>query len=194
MKQLKRIAAIALAATAFAMIAGAGSASATTIEVEGITQNKSSNVEFRVALGTKAVLARTDGSFANECSISRMRGNTQSPYTGTTVTAWVGIMYFETCVRPVIVHIAGTLHVEHIAGTTDGTVSSSGAEITVGSPFGTLNCQTGSGVDIGRLTGTSSGWAKMDVNAVLNCGFLVPSATWKGTYEETWANGTGVSA
>jgi hypothetical protein len=32
----------------------------------------------------------------------------------------------------------------------------------------------------------------MDINAVLNCGFLLPSATWKGSY--TVSSALGVSA
>jgi hypothetical protein len=68
-------------------------------------------------------------------------------------------------------------------------VFSEQAEVTVGSPFGNLTCKTGSGTTIGRLTGKGSGGgaAILDVNAVLNCGFLVPSASWKGTYELTGA-------
>ncbi|HEX6204942.1 MAG TPA: hypothetical protein VFZ29_03950, partial [Solirubrobacterales bacterium] len=81
-----------------------------------------------------------------------------------------------------------------IPGTTNGTVFSEEAEITVGSPFGTLNCKTNAGVDLGTLTGTKEGHATIDVNAVLNCGFLMPSATLKGTYTVTSPTGLGVSA
>ncbi|MDQ2629615.1 MAG: hypothetical protein M3Y75_01380 [Actinomycetota bacterium] len=193
MKQLKRIAATALTAAALAVTLGAGSASATTLEIEGVTQNQSVDINLGLALGSSAVLSRTDGSLANTCTNSRIRGSTVT-YTGATVTTWANTLSFESCERWVTVHFPGKLHIEHIGGTTDGTVSSSGAEVTVGSPFGTLNCKTGFGVDLGRLTGSKWGWAMLDVNAVLNCGFLVPSATWKATYETTWAQGLGVSA
>ena len=194
MKQLKRIAVSALAAAALTVTIGAGSASATTIEVEGVTQNKSVDVNLRLAIGTSTVLSLTDGSLANTCTSSRIRGTTQSPFSGTTVTTWANTLSFESCTRPVTVHNAGALHVQYISGTTNGTVSLSGAEVTVGSPIGTLTCKTGFGVDLGTLTGSSAGWAYLDVNAVLNCGFLAPSASWKGTYETTWAEGLGVSA
>lgn len=194
MNQLKRIAGVALAAAALAVTVGAGSASATTLEEGGTTQNRSVEINLRLASFTKSVLSRTDGSLANECAESSVWAFTTSPYTGATVTAPVSSLSFTNCTRPVSVHFSGTLHVAHIAGTTDGTVSSSGAQVTVGSPFGTLTCSTGFGVDIGRLTGKSWGWSTLDVNAVLNCGFLVPSATWKATYETTHAPGLGVSA
>lgn len=195
MKQLKRIAMASVATAALAMTVSAGSASATTIEVEGVTQNKTVLIRLSLALGSSTTLARTDGSLANTCTDSKIRGWTgPASFTGTTVTTWANTLTFESCTRPVTVHQAGILHIEHIAGTTDGTVSSSGAEVTVGSPFGTLNCKTGSGVDLGRLTGSAGGWAYLHLNAVLNCGFLVPSALWKGTYETTFAEGLGVSA
>jgi hypothetical protein len=81
----------------------------------------------------------------------------------------------------------GTLSIEAISGTTNGTLRSNGATVTVPSPFGTLTCTT-SNTDIGTLTGTSSFIAVIDVNAVLNCGFFIPSARWEGTYNVTGAS------
>ncbi|MDQ2631223.1 MAG: hypothetical protein M3Y75_09695 [Actinomycetota bacterium] len=189
LKMLGLAAVAAMALTAFT----AGSASATTLEVGGVTQNKAVTIEASLASGTSAVLSRTDGSLANTCTTSTVKGST-TVFTGTTVTGPISSLTFSNCTRPVTVHKAGTLHVAHIAGTTDGTVTSSGAEVTVGSPFGTLTCVTGTGVDIGRLTGKAAGSATMDINAVLNCGFLVPSAKWAGTYTITSPAGLGVSA
>jgi hypothetical protein len=71
-------------------------------------------------------------------------------------------------------------------------VFSENAEVTVGTPFGTVNCKTGEGVSIGDLTGAASGNTTMHINGVLNCGFLLPSATWKGTYTVTTPQGLGV--
>lgn len=192
MKYLKILGLAAVAAMALTAFAAA-TASATTLEVAGVTQNKSVTLDASLASGTKAVLARTDGSLANECAASTVQGSTASPFTGATVTGPISSLSFTICERAVTVHKAGTLHVAYKSGT-DGTVSSSGAEVTVGSPFGTLNCKTGEGVDIGTLTGKKEGNAVMDISAVLNCGFLVPSATWKGTYTVTSPAGLGVSA
>ena len=171
----------------------ASSASATTLEKGGVAKNEAVAYSATITVGNSSIIARTDGSLVIHCGNSSISGITSS-FTGTSVTGSLSTLSFETCERPVTVHKAGTLHIEHRAGTTDGTVSSSGAEWTVGSPFGTLNCKSGTGVDIGTLTGTGSGLAHIDVNAVLNCGFLVPSASWKGTYTVTSPSGLGVSA
>jgi hypothetical protein len=73
-------------------------------------------------------------------------------------------------------------------------VSHSQGEWTISTAFGTVNCKTGTGTDLGTLTGVSSGNATMHINAVLNCGFLLPSATFKGTYTVTSPSGLGVTA
>ena len=105
----------------------------------------------------------------------------------------VGLGFFE-CTRPVVVHKQGSFGIEHIAGTTNGTVASLAAEVTFGTAFGTANCKTGVGTDIGTLTGVKAGLATLDVNAVLNCGFLVPSAIWQASYTITIPERLGVSA
>lgn len=189
--KLKALAIAAVAAMAFTAFA-ASSASATTLEVGGVTQNGSVNIEASLASGTSMVWSRTDGSLANTCTTSTVVGNTET-FTKISVTGTIDALSFNNCERTVTPHLAGTLHVAHISGTTNGTVSSSGTEVTVGSPFGTLNCKTGGGVDIGTLTGVSGGNATIDINAVIDCGFLVRSASWKGTYAVTSPSGLGVS-
>ncbi|MDQ2630265.1 MAG: hypothetical protein M3Y75_04710 [Actinomycetota bacterium] len=189
MKHMKMLSLAAAAAMAFTALASSSASATTALEVGG--EYKSSVfIIASLASGTSAVLSRTDGSLANTCTVSEVLGDTETP-TGATVTGAVDSLTFLNCTRTVTVHQKGTLHIEHISGT-NGTVSSSGAEVTVGSPFGTLNCKTGAGVDIGTLTGVKAGQATMDVNTVLNCGFLVPSATWKGTYTITSPSGLGV--
>jgi hypothetical protein len=65
--------------------------------------------------------------------------------------------------------------------------------LTIPSPFGTLNCTTNN-TDIGVLTGVSSGTAIMDVNGVFNCGAILPSVKWEGIYSVTTPAGLGVVA
>ncbi|HEY5943196.1 MAG TPA: hypothetical protein VIT89_10085 [Solirubrobacterales bacterium] len=192
LKALGLAAVMAMALTAYA----AGSASATTLELGGVKHVAQINVFMHLKTGTSAIWSRTDGSLANTCKESNIYFATNVG-TGSTVTGPLSSLFFYTCDRSVEVHKEGTLHIANISGTTDGTVSSSGAEVTVGSPFGTLTCVTGTGVDLGRLTGTDgtpSTHAEMHVNAVLNCGFLVPSGTLKGTYIVTAPTNLGVSA
>jgi hypothetical protein len=191
MKYLKTFGIAAVAAMAMTGFT-ASAASATILEWNGVTRHASVGISADLASGSFLVMTRTDRSFINTCAASWIQGTTVSPYSGSSVTAPVATMSYGECNRPVVVHKPGTLHITHIGGT-NGTMSSSGAEATVGSPFGTLNCKTGSGVDLGTLTGVSSGSATLHVNAVVDCGFLVPSAKWEATYS-LFGNGLGVSA
>ncbi len=187
LKMLGLAAVAAMAMTAFT----AGSASATTLEVGGVTQNGA--VTFTASAETSLILARTDGSFANTCTESHVHGTT-TIFTGTYVTAPLSSLSFSNCIRPVTVHKPGAVEVHHIAGTTNGTVYWENSEVTMGSPFGTINCKTGATTHVGTLTGVKEGHATFHTNAVLNCGFLVPSATTKGSYWITTPTGLGVSA
>ncbi len=194
MKYLKMLGLAAVAAMALTAFT-AGSASAASLEVGGVKQESNVKLEASLEAKSSAVLSRTDGSLANTCANSSVTGETEKNFT-TEPTGKISVLTFETCERPVTVHKAGQLFVKS-AGGTDGTVFSEEAEVTVGSPFGTLNCKTGSGAHLGTLTGTDgtpATHAVMDINAVLNCGFLVPSASWKGTYIVTSPTGLGVVA
>jgi hypothetical protein len=193
MKQLKMIAASALAVAALAMAFGAGSASATTLEIAGETQNQNVWVPLRLAPFTSTILRDTAGFSKNTCTTSRISPSTVSPYTGSSVTAWVIGFTFEGCTRPVTVHWAGSMEFTYTSGT-NATVASEEAVWTVGSAIGTLTCNTGTTTNIGTLTGKGwGGWTTLHVNAVLNCG-IVPSAKWEGTYELEHGEGVGVSA
>jgi hypothetical protein len=92
------------------------------------------------------------------------------------------------------VDAAGTLSVERIGTTINGTVRSSGAKVTVPSFFGTLTCTT-ENTDLGTLTGTTntSANATMDINAVLSC-TGIGTAKWTGTYTVTSPKGLNVGA
>jgi hypothetical protein len=109
------------------------------------------------------------------------------------VTGAVNTLTFGTCTRePVTTHKGGTLHIKWIEGTTNGTVTSSGAEVTTGSPFGTLNCKTGEGTHLGTLKGVAktTEHATMEINAVLSCSGI--SSKWEATYTVTSPTGLGV--
>lgn len=206
MKYLKMLGIAAVAAMSF--MAFAASASATTLEIGGVTQNGAVTLTASLESNTTVVLARTDGTLANTCTGSHVHGET-SVFTGTYVTGPLtghtahqkstgqlptDGLSFSGCTRPVTVHDPGTLYIDHESGTTSGTVFSEDADVTVSTVFGTVRCQTGAGTHIGTMTGVASGHATMKVDAVLNCGFLLPSATWKGSYEITSPTGLGVSA
>ncbi len=193
MKYLKMLGLAALAAMALTAFA-ASTASATTLEVGGVAQNKSVEITASLESGTKAKLSLTDGSLANECSVSHVNGKTEGTFTAATIGGAIKTLTFETCTREKVEVVKpGSLDISWISGTTNGTVTSTNAEVKVPSPIGTLTCVTpAAGKDIGTLTGKASGQATMDINAVLNCGFLAPSAVWAGSYVVTSPAGLGV--
>jgi len=204
MKYLKILGLAAVSAMAF--MAFASTASATTLEVEGTTKSGSVTITASLATESTAVLENTSGSIQNVCTGSHVHGYT-TVFTGTYVTGPAtghlhaekteGVLptaglSFSGCTRRVTVHDPGTLKVDWTGGT-NGTVWSEEAEVTSEIPFfGYANCQTGESTHIGDLTGVSTGHATLHVNAVLNCGALLPSARWTATYTVTSPNGLGV--
>jgi hypothetical protein len=195
MHHLKMIGLAALAAMALMAVA-AGSASATTLEIHGVTKNSSVSLEASLKAGSSAILRQTSADFVDTCTSSTVKGAT-STFTGTTVSGGISTLTFGNCTHTTHVHKPGSLSVEHIKNTTNGTVRSSGAQVTVQSTtFGaTLNC-TANNTHLGVLTGTAdtTKHASLKINAVVNCGFFVPSALWEGEYTVTSPTGLGVSA
>jgi hypothetical protein len=188
MKYLKMLGLAAVAAMAL-MAIGAGSASATTLEVKGTPQSASINISASLKSGNSAILKDTFGFTSNTCTSSSVAGSTTST-SGTSVTGDISALTFSNCERsPVTTDKGGLLHVTWTSGT-NGTVTSSGAEVTTPSPFGTLNCKTGEGTHLGSITGVSSGFATMTINAALSCSGV--SSKWEATYVVTSPEGLGV--
>jgi hypothetical protein len=206
MKYLKMLGLAAVAAMAL-MAVVAGSASATTLEVGGTAKNESVTITASLKAGTSAILTDTFGFSSNTCTESHVHGSTTSAdiggktfdntYTGDSLTGPLteesnGLSFGKCTREPVTAHKSGELHITWISGTTNGTVTSSGAEVTTGSPFGTLNCKTGEGTHLGILTGVAktTEHATMDINAVLSCSGV--SSKWEATYIVTTPTGLGV--
>lgn len=184
--------AIVIAAALTASIVG--DASATGLEVKGVVKNEAIQITEKLVVGTTTKIQRTDGTFANTCTEHHWVWDTTPPFHFTArIFGDITTDDFTKCTTEAVkVDKAGTISVEWIKGTTNGTVTMAESEVTVPSPFGALNCKTGTGTDIGTLTGVSSGSATMDVKAVTNCGILAPSATWEGSYQITSPEGLGV--
>jgi hypothetical protein len=183
MKKLRMSVSVALA-TALASLFSVTGASATTLEVGGVKQSGSVTIE---AISFGVVLRDTFGLSANKCA-SKVEGMT-TVKTGTVVSGHINTLSFSPCEREeVVVHTKGSLSVERIGETTNGTVRSIGAVVTTPSPFGLLTCTTiaSPGTDIGTLTGVGAGKvATVDIKANLSCGI---SAIWEGTYTMSGAN------
>jgi hypothetical protein len=175
-----------VAVGALALMAFAGTASATTLETNGVKQ--SGSVTLQATLKGSTTLSSTAGAFANTCLASTVKGAT-STTTGATVSGNVSSLSFSNCVPhgPPVVNSAGSLSVERIGETTNGTVRSTGANVTVPvTVFGSIvevTCTTNN-TDIGTLIGTASGTSSthITINAVLSCSGLLPTAKWTGTY------------
>lgn len=190
----KLIGAAALSALALLAI-GASTASATTLEVNGVTKNEPVTILASLEPGTSFVVTRTDGFLLNTCLNSHFHGATAAPYTGSRVTGPLTTKFYGECVFPVVVHKPGQFYIEHIAGTTNATLFFENTEVTVSTAMGvTVNCKSGQGTDVGKLTGAQAGLATVDFHAIFNCGFLLPSATLAGSYWVTSPAGLGVSA
>jgi hypothetical protein len=186
-----------VACAALALMAFASTASATTLEEKGVAKNSAVTIKASLKSGSSALLNDTSGFFANTCTGSTVEGTTEKDssgdFTGPTVGGAISGLTFKPCTREeVVVDTKGSLSVASISGTTNGTVRSIGAKVTVPSPFGLLTCVTasGEGTDIGTLTGVASGQATMDISAALNCGSI--TAKWTGTYVVTSPEGLGV--
>lgn len=193
MNYLKILGLAAIAAVALSGFA-ASPASATTLEHDGITENDWFILAASLEIGESSKLKFTNTTLANTCAASNFSGKT-STFTGTKVSGAFTAMSFSSCTtEKVVVDKAGNFSISWISGTTNGTLTSSGTEVTVPSPIGTLNCKTLEGIDIGTITGVASGTATIDINAVLNCGFLAPSATWTASYYVTEPSALGVSS
>jgi hypothetical protein len=194
MKQMQLIACTALALALTALF-GASIASATTLEVKGVKKNESLAFKFTLKAGTSMLMTDTVRNFVNTCTASTKEGKSEGSFTGTRVGGNLASLSFSSCVEgPIVIDTSGTLNVENIAGTTNGTVRSVGTKVTVPSPFGALTCVTasGEGTDIGVLTGVVSGQATIHMNAAINCGFI--TAKWLATYTATSPEGLGVAS
>jgi hypothetical protein len=166
-------------AAVLASMAFASTASATTLETNGVAN--AGAVTTHASAESELVLTATSRAFANACSESTIESTTTTPFTGTRVGGPVSTLTFGACVDSVTVHRPGYLEVENISGTTNGTIFSKSAEVTTGSPFGNLTCRTAAaGTDLGTFTGGVTG--TIDINAVINCGFFLPSARFEGKY------------
>jgi hypothetical protein len=176
-----------VAAVALALMAFAGTASATTLTTNGVKQTTAVTLDW--SMSGSMTKSDTSNTFANTCKASTLLGSSSSSQTGSSVSGPVSSLSFSNCTHElVVVDKPGSFSIEVIGSGPNGTIRSTGAEITepatIGSSIITLNCKT-SNTDLGTLTGTASGTSTIHINAVLNCGFFLPSARWVGTYNIT---------
>jgi hypothetical protein len=175
----------------------AGSASATTLEVGGVTQNKAVTIEASLEPGTSLLIRDTNNLTQDTCTASTIQGTTQSPFTGSKIGGPLSTFTLSNCTHTSHVLASGSLSVSQIGATTDGTIYITATKFTVISTvFGiSITCSSGDQVDVGRFTSRFFGLlTKFDLDFIINCGFFVPTAKVEGSYVVTSPSGLGVSA
>jgi hypothetical protein len=194
MKHLKALGFSAMTAMALLILGTVGTASATTLEVGAIPVSKSVSVVLTLNAGSSLVLKDTSNATVDTCGTSEIKAASQSPFSGTTVTAPLSSLTLSSCSHTAVATRLGTFHVAWSAGT-NGTVVSSGWEITFQSTIFGASCfaKTGSGTKLGTITGVKEGQATMHMNGVIPMG-LCGDAVWTGTYAVTSPAGLGVVA
>ena len=182
MKYVKMLGLLAVAAAA--MMAFAGVASATTL-------TSPSGTTYTGNIAASAGLTELHGeAFSVACNKSAVSGKVEKHGAGVTAGGNIGSLTFSECSFPVTVLKAGSLEVHATSGG-NGTLTSSGAEITIHGPFG-INClYKTSGTDVGNLTGGSN--AKLDIDSSLiprtgDSAFCGAAGEWTGSYNVTTPN------
>jgi hypothetical protein len=172
-----------------------GPASATTLEVETATQNQSATFSASLSEGTSLILKDKNGVTNDTCTGSEFWGATEGSFSGPTVSGKLASLSITGCSDTSHVLSPGWLSFGWTSGT-NASVTSSGEEWTSKSTvFGiSAICKTGSGTNIGTLTGVKTGHAIIHISATtLNCGVLGTSAM-SGTYTVTSPIGLGVES
>jgi hypothetical protein len=210
MKYLKMLGLAAVAAMALMAFVGAGTASATVLcktqlttgcAASGWDYPAGTTIDATLKSPTStATLETTGGTTLDTCTGSTVHGKTET--TGSSTTTVSGKLTSELnaegdpkgltwsgCTVPTTTLAAGSLEIHWISGTDNGTLTASGAEVTVNTGFfGACVYGTGTGKDLGTLLGGSPATLAISTNVTLtkNESGLCPSETkWTATYEVT---------
>jgi hypothetical protein len=193
MKYVKMLGMLAVAAAALMAFAGIASASTLTGPTTGTTATN---------LTATAGVTSLDGAFVTvTCQKSHVAGSVTSQGAAQTVKGNISALSFSECNFATTVESNGTLelhairpgvspHTTCLAGDgdkCDGTLTSSGAKVTITTSVGSCTFTTNN-TPIGTVTGSSTtgGKAKLDIQASIprtGGSFLCGSSgTWTGSY------------
>lgn len=203
MKHVKHLGLVAMAALALSACLGAGTASATELYKAtggGTNDTQTAGTELVATLksGTSLKLEDTLGGANDTCTGSELKGKVES--TGgesSNPSGKVETLSFSGCSHTTDVLAKGSLEVKNIAGSTNGTVISKEARITVKSTIFGVSCiaNTGTGTTLGTLTGAGAGEsATFDVNGVVTLENGCGDSKLTGTYLVTSPTGLMVEA
>jgi hypothetical protein len=203
MKYLKTLTLVAVAVMALMAVAGAATSSASVLK-----QRTSSGIDT-IAIGTELELTLEKetsmffedafGLTAMTCTGSIIKVKLERVTPTGQPKGKVSSFPLSPCGHTVDTEAGGELEIRNIAGTTNGTVFSSGLKIKTFNTLLNQNCiiNTGAGTDIGTLTAASSptGKATLDINGLMPMeGCSASNGRWTGKYELTKPVGLVVEA
>jgi hypothetical protein len=194
MSYLKKLGLASAFALALMAIHGTVVASATTLEVGGVAKNSAVEVRASLKSGTSLLFKDGTGATGTTCTTSEIKAKTEGAFTNTQVNGKVSSFTLANCSHTTKVIKPGRLWVVKLgAGGTDGRVFLSEAEVTFVSTVFGVSCTSviDPAVEIGPLTGVSSGNATIDVDTTLNMG-ICGGGSWTATYTVTSPSGLGV--
>jgi hypothetical protein len=198
MKHLKILGLAAVAAMAVMAFVGAGTASATVLcnnnaSTTACSSKVAAGTEIKSELTGSAILETTGGTTLDTCTGGGVNGKVESAGSSTTTVGgknssvtWSGCTVETKTLAP------GSLEIHWISGTDNGTLTASGAEVTVNTGFfGACVYGTGTGKDLGTLVGGGPATLAISTTVTLtkNESGLCPSETkWTANYKVTQPN------
>lgn len=192
MKHLKMFGLVLAAAAAVLAFGAAGTATATvlcknSLNTEKCSEPYSSGTETKTTLktGTSLLVKGPFGETIDTCTQSSTTAkSTNSGGATETVKSTLTSLSFTGCTHPSEVPSLGTSEMHWIAGTDNGTVTTTGTTVVLKEIplFGTCQYTTAS-TDMGIWTGGNPG--SLDLNAQLKSENGCPAVTLSGTYVAT---------
>lgn len=177
-----------LALIAVLALLGTATASATKLctgKACGVTYLAGTTINFSLKSGTTTRLT-SGGSTLATCTGSSIGGKTETE-SGTTILANIESLTWSSCGQTTDTLKNGSLSIEWISGTSNGTVRGSSSEVTV-QIFG-VSCAYGTGesTDLGTLSGGEEPLLQISTTVKKTAGgFLCPStAGWDAEYVGT---------
>lgn len=193
MRYLKMLAIAAVAAMALTAFVGAGSASATVLCKTAIKEGCAESgwaypvgTVVDLSLTGTTVTETTGGILADTCLQGTLKGETTNAGSSSETVDWnVSEMWSRECSRITTPLANGSLEVEWIPGTNNGTLIGRNTEVTKNTIFGTCNYGTVAG---GNYYGTVNGGNPATVSTEAVFPKLAGNATcpadvrWTGSY------------
>jgi hypothetical protein len=190
MRDLKIPGLAAIAAMALVAVLGVGTAGASSIKVFGAAGSLPTGtvIEASLEAGNSTVFEDSFGLTVATATGSTMAGTISRVTPTGQPKGALSVVSFSPSAHTWDVESKGELEIRNIAGTTNGTVFSNGAKWKVFNTLLNQSCiaNTGTGTDIGTLTGASSASSKATIDIMGTIEFEACSGSffrWTGKYD-----------